>query len=661
MMLTFKSDKEVHEFVMSARRDAEGERSETLAYVSKCRCYMLGLQWIGHHSGPAGGGYSRLVRWATDWVGRSGQIRATINRTTRHTIQVAAATNPARLDVDGLTTDRATGAGDAETADIVESVANVAIDRCGMLAAARAANFERTVAADHGIGLAMEQTRMVVDVNGRETPVIGSAVRAFDFDATRLTLDPHNQSRNLRDHEFVIYSDVLTVHRMRRMFGDAVMARIDEKALKTVGQLMPLEMEFNTLSGGQLYGQYKQHSRTKGAVVHFLHARGGGPDRFGLMYVVIETGGKPLVPGFEDPQSPFGGDGLPYAVIRGHRRPTMRRSISDVGMQLDDQDKLNMIASLYVQQVAAYTGQGKWLADRSHFRRLGEDQAIIKDIQRKNVILYDGASPNSKPPQYVGMPEPSQALEFTMDRMEGGMREQAFRSEVHQGRLKTHQTNRNVQLSVELSELPLDDRITDDVMEYERLISVLGGTAVRSAQQRDPTLLKRLADSGFGPEEFQRLAVIDSSDMPVALRLRQQGLRYRSRSSREQQLYDMAGAGILDGKSVRRVMAGELDMPVSEVDKQVIRFCRQVAERVMYGMEFVPLPLGDRTDIMLEELTRAMTSKAAQQVQGGVERMAMAIQTQEQVLMAQAAALQGPAQPGPGDSLDLAGLVARSA
>lgn len=660
-MLTFNEAKDVGQFVLDYRRDNETERGEQSAYIAKCRCYYLGLQWIGHQFGPTGGGYARLVRWATDWVGRSGQIRATINRTTKHIIQVNSATNPSRLDVDGLTTDRATGVGDAELADLMESVANLAIDQCGLLAAARATNFERTVAGDHGIGLSLEQVPLTVDVEGQTVRVIGTTMRAFDFDATRLTLDPHNQSRNLRDHEWVIYSDVLTVHRMRRMFGDEFMTTIDERKLKTVGQLMPVEMEFSSLSGGLLYNQYRQHSRTKGAVVHFVHGRGPDPRRYSLMYVVLEVGEKlPAVPNFDNPESPFGGDGLPYMVLRGHRRPSMRRSISDVGMQLDDQDKLNMMASLYLQQVANYTGQGKWLVDKAWSAHRGDDEEVIRRFNRHNIVFSGGMNPNAKPPTYVPMPEPSQALELTMDRMENSMREQAFRSEVHQGRLKTHQTNRNVQLSVELSELPLDDRINEDVMEYERFIGMLSATAAKAAQLGDPAILRSLQDVGFGQEEFARLAQINTDSIPVQLKLRQQGLRYRSRSSREQQLYDMANAQLVTPQTVRMVMADELDMPVSDLDKQVIRFCRQVAEMVMYGAEYAPVALGARIDIMLEELTRALTSKMAKQIPGAIERLNQAILIQEQAIMMQAMAAQAaeePAEASPGDTMNLADFM----
>ena len=658
-MLTFKTPKDVTQFVADSRRDAEPERRDQQAYIAKTRCYQLGLQWIGYQSGPAGGGYAKLVRWATDWVGRSGQIRATINRVTKHTIQVASATNPSRLDVDGLTTDRATGGDDAELADLIESIANIAIEQCGLLASSRSTNYERTVAGDHGIGLSLEQTPMVVEIEGEPTEVTGATMRSFDFDATRITLDPHNQSRNLRDHEWVIYSDVLTIHRLKRMFGDDVLKKVDEDKLQDVGQLMPLEMEFSTLSGGLLYSQYRQHSRTKGVRIHFVHTRGANPARFDNMYVVIEAGGnEPLVPNFKSPQSPFGGDGLPYMMLRGHRRPSMRRSISDVGMQLDDQDKLNMMASLYVQQVAAYTGQGKWLADRNFFRRMGDDAKVVRNIQRNNVLLYDAGSPNAKPPFYVPMPEPSQALELTMSRMEDGMREQAFRSEVHQGRLKTHQTNRNVQLSVELSELPLDDRINDDVLEYERFIAMLTATAARAVHAGDPMMLRELADVGFGEQEFTRVASVDPDRIPTQLKLRQQNLRFRSRSSREQQLYDLASAQLLDPMEVKRILADELDMPISTVDKQVIRFCRQVAERVMAGEEYFPFPLGARVSFMLEELTRSMTDKRAQGIPGAVERLAQAIQIQEQVLAEQLAEQEQAEQPpGPQDTLNLSDFV----
>ena len=74
----FKNEKDVTQFVADSRRDAEPERRDQQAYIAKTRCYQLGLQWIGYQSGPAGGGYAKLVRWATDWVGRSGQIRATM-------------------------------------------------------------------------------------------------------------------------------------------------------------------------------------------------------------------------------------------------------------------------------------------------------------------------------------------------------------------------------------------------------------------------------------------------------------------------------------------------------------------------------------------------------------------------------------------------------
>lgn len=657
-MIQIDTERDLQQFILDSRKDSEADRQQMSVYASRCRAYVVGAQWIQMRQAP-GGGYQRLTRQLTDWVGRNGPIRATVNRTSKYIMQIAAATNPSRLDVDCETTDRATDVTDTETADIVESIANVAIDQSGLLDTARISNFERTVAGDHGIGLSLEHRRMSVPTPDGEVVVRGAKLKTFDFDASRLSLDPHNRNRDLREHDWLIYTDVWTTHRMQRNFPKWILDKIDEKKLNEVGKLMPVEIEFHALSGGSLYQEYAQYSRTKGALIHFVHPRGVDGE-WHQMLIGVQVGDKIHWVNEEDPTSPFGGDGLPYIMLRGHSRPSSRRSISDCGMLIDDQDKLNLIASLYLQQMWNYTGQGKWLVDKNWMgAQQGDDHEIIDRFNTHNVILTTRAGGNAKPPSYVPMPEPSQTLEMAMGRQEDAMREQAFRSEAHQGRLKTHVPTRNAQLSVELSEMPLDDRVQSDVLQYEKFIAMMTGTAIKEVQSANPVVLASLTKAGFGQVEFSRIVAMDPNDPPATIKLRQQAIRHRSRSNRRQDIFDLMQLQGIDPGTARRILANELDMPVSQLDKQIGRFCRQMAEAVMLGAEFVPLPLTEHSETMIEELKRAMTSSRAQQIPGAIERLAMGIEMQRQKMLEDAGMMepQAPAEPGPEDSATLGELL----
>jgi hypothetical protein len=655
-MIVPTNEKEVRQFTQDSIRDASHERNLFGAYAARCRCYYIGSQWIQQQSAPWH--FQRWVREATNWVGQQGPIRATINRTTKHTIQVASATSPEKLWVDGLPPDHSEGIIEARMADMMETTANAVIDDCGLLRIARRANFERTIDGAHGIGLAMDTWADTLDIQGQQVAVQNRKVRAFDFDYTRLTLDPHNQSPDLRDHDSIIYSEVFTESKLNRYFGQETMSRIDTKSLKTIESLMPVEMQFYALSGGTMYAPYHAFRHTKGALVHFLHFRSAS-GRYDTQFAVIEA--KPtgdsrdkdhIVVGMDDPRSAWGGDGLPYIVLYGHFRPTSRMPVSDVGMMIDDQDKLNLTASMYFQQLYDFT-QYSYLVDKGFFGSRADDNQIREQLQSR-VIIGDNQR-GAAPPALMLRPNPSATVSADMDRFEGAMREQVFRTESHQGKLKSHVTTTQFTGTVELTQIPLDDRITSDIAEYERIISVATGTTLGNLQASSPYTARLLTEAGMSPDDLGLLARTDPARIPATLSIRQETVRRRSRSQRKQDLVDAVSLGAIDGRMFAKTMASDLDMPLSSLDKQALRFGRDTAYSVMMGEPFTPLPLGLYSEAVIDEMRRAMMSDAAKRIPNAYQNLAQAIITQQEMMAAEMGGGevggQAGAQPQEGDPM----------
>ncbi|MCF1193524.1 hypothetical protein LRR18_18200, partial [Mangrovimonas sp. AS39] len=60
---------------------------------------------------------------------------------------------------------------------------------------------------------------------------------------------------------------------------------------------------------------------------------------------------------FDNPMSPFGGNGLPLGLLHGHRRPGSPWSIGEAGMLKQDQDRLNLLITLYHRILRKYSWQ----------------------------------------------------------------------------------------------------------------------------------------------------------------------------------------------------------------------------------------------------------------------------------------------------------------
>ncbi len=110
----------------------------------------------------------------------------------------------------------------------------------------------------------------------------------------QLTLDPTNFDPDLYNHEYVIHTEVVTVHAAKRRYGNDQVEQLDLKSLPTVGQLMPIEQKFYSLTGGTMFPEMAHRSKAKGMVVHTVMvaaiqaALREGPDVDDTHYMLTE-------------------------------------------------------------------------------------------------------------------------------------------------------------------------------------------------------------------------------------------------------------------------------------------------------------------------------------------------------------------------------------
>lgn len=660
-MYQFNNPGDVERFITDAINAALSEHRIVGWYQNKCRLYDMGSQWLSANLTSAQA--LRLDRTLTNWKPDSGPIRATINRITKHTRGVAAATKPRLMEFDADPTARSPGPEDFFAASIVESSGNAMATMANLMDVAQRANNERTVAGMHGIGLSMENPSVGYDGQ----TIQDARVRAFDFDTTRLTLDPFNNSPDLKDHDYVIYSDVWTVHKIRREFGDKALEGIQEDRMPTIASLMPIEMRFHSISGGSLYWNYAIHSKSRGAKVHFLYCRHPS-GRFDRMYKAVElppmtnglgAGQVMRIVNFEAPENPWGGTGMPMVLLMGHFRAGTRHAISDVGMMIDDQDKLNLLASVWFQSLYNFTND-KWLVDSRWFGDKALDTQQIEQALRNRVVIGKNGTKDSHHmrPVIEKMPVPDMNIEAMTRAFAEDIREQSFRSEQDVGRLKSHVTTSQLVATHEMSRQVLDDRIADDMAKYAQLGQVLASTGIRESLGMRPTILARMMEFGMGQDEFAAMQSMDPDRPGATIVMRSGSLRHRSRDQRKQDLDAAVVAQAVDPVTYRRTLASEIGIPVSEMDREIVEYGKRQARSVIAGNPVELRPLGPMyAQMVIDELTRAMTSREASRVPGAGDRLSEAIQEIQMTLAPPAGAAPEQA-PADDESVALAQLGA---
>jgi len=602
MIQRFDTAKDLTDWVRERIIESTPMQRRKEVYAAQCRAFDNGVQHI-ENAGVTERGLQKFVHENFTTAGGDNAIRMTMNLITTQRIRNAAKTNPQRFEVVSIN-----GAGigsprDTASRTLWQAAANAIIPKSKIEHFASIANNERCIDGLHGFG---------VRINKRELPdgTADASLEAFEYNGYELTLDPTNKSTDLSNHEYVIHSCVMTKTKAMRVYGESAFAGIRDQDLQTVGSLMPTEMAFNHLSGGLLYDDVRQNSRSLGLVVRTVWIK-GPVDRFDRMYVILDSRNQSSSAGnhvinFENPANPYGGDGMPLGMLMGYHRAASACPISDVGLMVDNQKKANLGATIWFNAYWDYV-QKIYLVNRSWFAN-GHNLSAneILEMLESGIALGSG-NPNAAPPQIMTTPQPPQIVGEDIERWASHLREGVFSSDQHIGRTKTHVTADASERAFASAEGPLLDREIGDVREYTRVIRTATATAVNLARMGAPYMINLLAEAGLGNEQIGAIVTgkIDPLS-PCEMRLTQSALRRETRSEKVNKVLTLLERGAFDPAQLPMFFA-EIDLPITETDRITREWAEQEVEKITNGQPYDPVPLGvPRVGFMLDALRLAM-------------------------------------------------------
>jgi len=659
-MISHNSPDDFKEWVRERRRETNARRVAQQEYVARCRSYDAGVQWLSR--GVAGNQLDSQALRAFKQAGRANvpdggtaPLRTTLNKITENIRRVQGATAPKKIDARS-TPDYGVGRGfDIVQSDIAEAIANATISDSGALGVCRTANFERCIDGMHGFGYRIERQQ---SAEGQ----FDARLQCFNFDGFQLTLDPNVTDQCLDNHEYVILTEVVTEHAARRRYGDDQVDQLDTDKLPEVGMLRPIERRFNALTGGILYPEMGSLGKAKGMIVHTVFLRGSSK-RFDRMYTVLDMGRSDVeaskssvVTNWEINQgpgggNPYGGNGMPLFLLFGHRRSKDLHGISDVGMMVDAQDKLNIAASIYFQSLWNYVQKVVFVDRRTLEDQKSSPSQIMKQM-RQGILMLNVRDRNSMTPQMLQMPQPPQAVANDMQRFSDDVRNAGFRSSAHAGETKSHVADATVERTIEATEITADDRVDSDIAEYERFVESITSTQIRLAQAGSISSQRLLFDAGLSDEQVGLMLRIDPFRSLPRLKIAEESIRRRSRSQQKRDISMLAQSGAFssDPDEMRRLLVG-IDMPVSNHDKTIQQASEIMAVKIAMGEPFMPYPMGRDAMFLIEALRRQAAQASNPQSK---QMIIQAIQMQQAVEQQAAQAAAPPQEQGPASFQDIA-------
>jgi hypothetical protein len=624
---------QIREFVRE-RRDAFRFIREELACDVALNCaYYEGLQWL-YTRGQMGS--RKIGRVLTDYTPDAKKLRVTANVITTHTIKAISTTFPNEIECNCFPMEHDLDTSSLTRAGTLETLLNCAIGRAGYLAARQKVNELRSIMGAAVVGLALDRRMVRVETPSGAVTVPDIRVRAFAADPTRLTLDTSVESRNLLDHEDVIYSQPMSGRAIQRRYG----IQLKDEQMRPLGDIARYETQLAEITNGRLYSSYASCSKVPGAMVHQAHLKDDA-GRFGRMFIVIEVAeGEWLVHGDSD-ESPFGGEGLPLALFTAHPRTNGVFGIGDVAMQRGAQDLRNLAKSQYFRQVQRAMGH-QILVDRKAFGENVADETIANKVHNGvgGLIIWQSGrrEQNIQPPQPIFINPPDRSILDAGELESNQARENVFRAEVNFGRTKSHVPNATYNLAVDEADQVLGVRVKGDIENDLRLLPVLLGTEVDAVRGGGPGAINYARRLGFGPEELAVVAQTDPADPPVRIKVRESSIRYRSHASRKQDLDLALERQTLSPERYRMTLAEDLDAPAVEEDRRMALEAARWAMRIIAGATWEPIPLGEYSAFFIAAFRRAMLDKAALSDPEARQRLREAIMLQQQAQIEEAMA-----------------------
>lgn len=600
--------------------------------------YYQNIQWMttgGQFSPPYTNTSGRVMPLQVNYNPDMNRLRVTDNIVTRYVLASASATYPQGLsDCRVEPVPRDAGVSGTLLAQVEEDALAETIEASGLLRVAQYANFMRCVMGVFGIGLEVSLTpdrRLVV--RGRETTSPDSVMRAFGFHPYRLLLDPAVTSTDLRGHDVVIYEDVWTINKLRRLFPGIAW---DEDDMTNVGALAWNEVQINQIPGVNIFQQYAQYSNTKGAKVWQVHVREPGSDRYAQMfscYSLARTPNEIVCVNADNPRTPFGGDGLGMVLLHAHYRPDSWISISDVSMMRDPQDKRNLAETWRHRQSQANSAWKVIVDQRAFGKDVSEDELRNRFNNQVGglIAMHPRSSDRTiREPYILQTPQPQAYLNEMVAEYDDTARRNVFRNEQSMGEgLKTH-TPASVyqQLNYEGDRVH-GQRVDGDIQAYEKIMSVMLGTVVKGVHEGNPSTLAMLRRAKFDAEEIGVLLEVDPNYPACGIRIPESAVRYRSTVERRNALVQAVQTQAIDADRFRRGMA-ELDVPLDNEDAYMRAQIGKWVMAVVNGEEWQPIPLGDYTPWLLSQFRRAYGEKSVRYSRESKDRITRAILAQQQ-------------------------------
>jgi hypothetical protein len=639
-----RRDEHLFAWMDERRESASGVKGQLEREFGLVMSYYEGHGWTR----IAGSQGTRLQQLQQDQNPDSPVFRVGLNRSSKLVQRAAAATQPVNVNVDVFPPDRETGPESAFRSQVYEDTINEYIELSNFVSRWQDANFGRSVCGTYGFGFCLYPTRTKLKYAEQAFSAQDCQIEAFSFLPIKLTLDPRLEERDLQRHDEVVYTDVWSLTKIKRVYGELLKARrinLDDLQAHTFGELATFELSVNALTNNRLFAQYRNDSKTPAAFIHQVHRKspeGAGYGRFDKYDIVLEMAqGKKIRLTEPEMETPFGGCGMPMVLLHGHRRGDSMWSIGDQKMLVDDQDRLNRL-QLYTERQLIQNSSYKLAID---MRTMGRDKTPEQLRKRVNnaigaPLFYESGSGSDKgnPPFVMQMPQPQSFLRDLIAQYEMGMREQVHRAEGHMGSTKSHVPDATFQRALDEAGQVLDMRVAEDKATMQQALTVLLGTACGLVAQQSPGTLGLLVRRGFTPEELATLADTDWTNPPCTIRVRDSSIRLRSYTARKQDLDTAAQLQQIDPASYRRELAG-MDTPLTRDDKFYEEAFARYARVVMNGEEWTPMPLGERTPDLVEAFRKAMLDRRADKE--AQDRLARAI-TSQQMMVAQEQALLQP-------------------
>ena len=570
----------------------------------------------------------------------SGHIRVTQNETTKHVLAAYSATDPESIEAQVFPGEADAGVGATVSAQIKEYALNACLRSLRFLNRAKVSNFHRSVIGWYGIGLRTVIRKRALSMYGANVQTYDSDLSCFTFHPIRLILDPWEISPDLNDHTNVTYADVFTIDQLRFFFPDI---KWDESDMGTVGELTRNEQAVHARTRGLLFQQYVYHSRTKGARVYQVHSK-DETGRFGQMWygVAYNRDSDVTILNPEDPTTPFGGNGMPLAMIYGHPRPESNVGISDVGMVKGDQLALNLAKTQQARYMNKYCNPQLVVDKKFLGKNVNDSDLQDKITNQAGGIISGESNPNNRNvmmPQVLAYPQPPTALDQQMDYHDAKMGEKVGRSDLSRGiGLKSHQPDAAVARILAEGDRLANVRVASDVLAYEHIATVALGTIILGVQKKNPSTLAILHKEGFGPEDYVTLAQCDPAQ-PGEVRIPVASVRRRSSIEKKQALDGAIERQAISPQEYRSGLA-DLDMAVSDEDNHMRTVLQKAVAAIIRGEEWQPFPLGGYTDWFLSQLVRGRWDRSVRNDPEAIERLGRAYMMQQQFALQQEAAKQ---------------------